>query len=62
MSVSSIGQQGPVSPINTNAQVQTKQQQAQAKGNDTQSNNATKPTGAQPLNTSGRGQVVNLVV
>lgn len=63
MSISSVGQQGPVSPINTNAQVQGgKQQQTRAADNNTQSNNTTKPAGAQPLNASGRGQVVNLVV
>lgn len=63
MSISSVGQQGPISPVNTNAQVQGgKPQQTQATDNNTASNNTTKPTGAQPLNTSGRGQVVNLVV
>ncbi len=62
MSVSSVGQ-GPVSPTNTNAQVQGgKQQQAQASDNNNQSTSSTKGFGAQPLNSSGRGQVVNLVV
>lgn len=66
MSISSVGQQGPVTPVtpvNTNAQVQGgKPQQTRATDDNTQSNNTTKPTGAQSLNTSGRGQVVNLVV
>jgi hypothetical protein len=62
MSVSSIGQ-GPVSPVNTNGQVQGgKPQQYQAADNNASSNNTAKPTGTQPLNSSGRGQVVNLVV
>ncbi|HLZ67830.1 MAG TPA: hypothetical protein VKQ29_16515 [Aliidongia sp.] len=61
MSVSSVDQ-GPIAPINTNAQVQGgKQQKTQASGNNSPSNNSTK-LGAQPLNASGRGQVVNLVV
>jgi len=61
MSITSVGQQGPVSPTTTNNQVQNKPQQTQtASSNPT--NTATKPNGAQPLNASGRGQVVNLVV
>ncbi|HEV2673528.1 MAG TPA: hypothetical protein VGV37_03235 [Aliidongia sp.] len=61
MSISSVGQ-GPVSTINTNGQVQGRQQQLQATDNNNQSNKSAKPTGVQPLNSSGRGQVVNLVV
>jgi hypothetical protein len=61
MSISSVGQ-GPVSPIDTNAQVQNRQPQTQASGSSSTSSSASKPTGGQPLNTSGRGQVVNLVV
>jgi hypothetical protein len=62
MSITSVGQQGPVSPINTNSQVPNgRPQQTQATDNN-QTNGTTKPTGAQPLNASGRGQVVNLVV
>jgi hypothetical protein len=61
MSISSVGR-GPVSPIKTNTQVQTKQPQAQASSSSTTSSNSSSTTGAQPLNTSGRGQVVNLVV
>jgi len=61
MSISSVGQ-GPVSPINTNTQVQNKQPQAQASSSSNNSSGSSKSTGAQPLNSSGRGQVVNLVV
>ena len=61
MSVSSVGQDS-VSPINTNGQVQGKPQRTQASGGNTQSNSSAKTGGAQPLNASGRGQVVNLVV
>jgi hypothetical protein len=61
MSISSVGQ-GPVSPIDTNAQVQNKQPQTQASGSSSTSSSASKSTGRQPLNSSGRGQVVNLVV
>lgn len=60
MSISSVGQ-GPVSPINTNTQVQNKQPQTQASSS-SNSSSSSNTTGAQPLNTSGRGQVVNLVV
>jgi hypothetical protein len=62
MSISSVGQGGPASPINTNAQVQNRQPQAQGSGNSSTSSSSSKSAGAQPLNTSGRGQVVNLVV
>ena len=61
MSISSVGQ-GPVSPIDTNAQVQNRQPQTRASSSSSTSSGASKPTGGQPLNTSGRGQVVNLVV
>ena len=61
MSISSVGQ-GPVSPINTNSQIQGKQQQTQSSDSNPPSSSSTKTTGAQPLNPSGRGQVVNLVV
>jgi hypothetical protein len=61
MSISSVGQ-GPVSPIKTNDQVQYKQQQTQNSSNNSNSSSASNSAGAQPLNTSGRGQVVNLVV
>jgi hypothetical protein len=61
MSISSVGQ-GPVSPIATNNQVQNKPQQTPASGSVNTASNPSKPTGAQPLNSSGRGQVVNLVV
>jgi len=60
MSIPSVGQ-GPVSPINTNTQVQNKQPQAQASSSSNTSSNSSN-TGAQPLNSSGRGQVINLVV
>jgi len=60
MSISSVGQ-GPVSPVNTQTQVQNKQPQTQASSS-SNSSSASNTTGAQPLNTSGRGQVVNLVV
>jgi len=61
MSITSVGQQGTVSPTTTNNQVQNKPQKTQT-ANSNPTNNTTKPTGAQPLNASGRGQVVNLVV
>jgi hypothetical protein len=60
MSISSVGQ-GPVSPVNTQTQVQNKQPQTQASSS-SNSSSTSSTTGAQPLNTSGRGQVVNLVV
>ena len=60
MSISSVGQ-GPVSPVNTQTQVQNKQPQTQASSS-SNSSSTSNTTGAQPLNTSGRGQVVNLVV
>ncbi len=60
MSISSVGQ-GPVSPVNTQTQVQNKQPQTQASSS-SNSSSSSNTTGAQPLNTSGRGQVVNLVV
>lgn len=61
MSISSVGQ-GPVSPIKTNTQVQNKQPQTHASSSSSSSSSSSNTTGAQPLNTSGRGQVVNLVV
>ncbi len=61
MSISSVGQ-GPVSPINTNSQVQSKPSQTQASAGANTASNASKSTGAQPLNSSGRGQVINLIV
>lgn len=60
MSISSVGQ-GPVSPVNTQTQVQNKQPQTQASSS-SNSSSTSNTTGAQPLNSSGRGQVVNLVV
>jgi hypothetical protein len=62
MSISSVGQGGPTSPINTNAQVQNRQPQTQASGGSGTSSSSSNSAGAQPLNSSGRGQVVNLVV
>lgn len=64
MSISSVGQ-GPVSPVNTNTQVQNKQPQTQASSSSSSSSissSSSNTTGAQSLNSSGRGQVVNLVV
>jgi hypothetical protein len=61
MSISSVGQ-GPVSPINTNTQVQNKQPQTQASSSSNTSSSSSNSSGAQPLNSSGRGQVINLVV
>ncbi|GGF23472.1 hypothetical protein GCM10011611_31960 [Aliidongia dinghuensis] len=63
MSISNVGQ-GPVTPSTTNNQVQGNKQQFKPADNNanTLSNNASKQTGAQPLNATGRGQVVNLVV
>jgi len=60
MSISSVGQ-GPVTPATTNNTVQQKPT-TQATNSASNSSSTTNTTGAQPLNTSGRGQIVNLVV
>jgi hypothetical protein len=63
MSISSVGQ-GPVAPTNTTTQQVPgdKVQPSQAANNYSQSADTSKLAGTQPLNSSGRGQIVNLIV
>jgi hypothetical protein len=63
MSVSSVGaSHGPITPIGTETKVQRGKTEQSQQATGEPSNKTAKPTGAQPLNSSGRGQVINLIV
>jgi hypothetical protein len=63
MSVPSVGtSQAPVSPVGTETEVHRGKAEPNRQANGENSSRTTKPTGAQPLNSSGRGQIINIIV